>query len=347
MEKENKHNDLTNKLLALLLIVTVIVNGIQYYYFKGYERYDWIGSVISTEGNIIQVSDCNFKGYSGDIDKNMILNNGWDKTNEPENKTTNTFFPDSLSLKWFSYSEQKFYSGNFALPKETIQSKAIQMGMYPSIKNDYETDRVLHFIAEIQPKGKLAVWIQKFNKNDNDKKIKIGTYQATEISATWHIFDDRSESDVNSDIDISRKVALVLEQHCYKVEIKLPDGYTLRNSSFEFFNQKTWYFRENDSKEIPVFNFLPKEFDLEWGNGKKKFRTQFSFDENEVLDNFSKDNNGDISELPILELVVSDYNNDIKAMLKNTKTNSKVKLIDKYRSNTQSCIISLAGPYND
>ncbi|OXB04760.1 hypothetical protein B0A81_16485 [Flavobacterium plurextorum] len=196
MKKEIIYN-LTNKLLTVILLVTIIANVFQFYNYKSYERFDWTGSVISSKGNIVQVAVCDFKGNDYHINKDKILNEGWDQINDCKENMKNSFLPDSLSITWFSYNEQKFYSGSFALPTEIILTKATQIGVLPSIKNDYDLDRVLHFIAEVQPKGKVAVWIQKSNKNDKDSKLKIGIYQAKETKATWHIF-DYSETDKNT-----------------------------------------------------------------------------------------------------------------------------------------------------
>ena len=349
MKKEIKPNDLTNKLLTIILIVTLIANGIQFYFFKGSDRFDWSTNVISSKGNKVQVSNCNFKDNYCNIDKNKILDDGGNEINDSENISKDTFLPDSLYIKWFSYNEQKFYAGNFALPKEIIETKAIQLGMFPSYNGFHS---VLHFIAEVQPKGKVTVWIQKFEENNNfkeinnnDTKLKIGTYQAKEIKTTWHIFDDCSETDTKSDISIAKKVALVIERHPYKLEVKLPNGYILHDASFDYFNQNYWNLSENDFKEALVFNFLPKGFYLEWGNGEKKFRTQFTFDEDEVLDAFRKESNK--SELVVLELIVNDRNDAIKAILKNTKTNSEVIFKDKYGSKNESNIIQLANPYDN
>lgn len=172
----------TNKLLTIVLIITIIANVIQYYNYKSYERFDWSGSVINSKGNIIQVAICDFKGNNYYITKDKIADKSWDEINDFEDYMKNTFFPDSLSIKWFSYNEQKFYSGRFSLPIEIIRTKSAQMGMLPSIKNHYDLDNILHFIAEVQPKGKLTVWILKFNGNDQTK-FKIATFQATEIKS--------------------------------------------------------------------------------------------------------------------------------------------------------------------
>lgn len=325
MEKESKHTDIINILLTIILIITLIANGVQIYFFKGSDRFDWTKSVISSKGNTVQVSNCDFKGNHYDIDKNKILDDGWNEINDSENVMKDTFIPDSLSIKWFSYNEQKFYGGCFALPKEIIQTNAIQMGMYPSY-NDFNS--ILHFIAEVQPKGKVAVWIEKLDKNDKGAKLKIGTFQAKEITATWHIFDDHPETDKTSDINISKKIALVMEKHPYKVEIKLPRGYTFEGSNFEFFNQNIWSYNSNKVKDPLIFYFLPKQFELQWGNGKKSFSTQFSFDEDEVLDAFRKNNNK--SEPLVLELILSDRYNFAKVVLRNNKTNSEIVFKDKY-----------------
>jgi len=335
-----KHNDLTNRLLLVLLILTLIPNAIQFYNYKSYERYDWISGVISTKGNIVQVSDCNFKGNFYDINKNMILNDGWDKINEVENEEVDHLFPDSLSIKWFSYNEQKFYTGVFALPYEKILEKALDMG----IKKDYTSDKILHFIAEVQPKGKVAVWMQKFNKDNTDVKFKIGTYQAKEIKGTWHIFDDYSETDTTSVININKKVALVLEKHFYKLEIKLPDGYILKDYYFELFNQNRSSFNQRELKDTVTFNFLPKEFNLDWGKGNDNFTTGFCFYENEVLNAFrneSTNNKRDQNEELILEVAISDRNDAIKVTLKNTKKKSEVLFHDKCKPQFYGSIIQI------
>jgi len=78
------------------------------YLFKGSDRFDWSTSIISSKGNTIQASNCNFKGNDfDDIDKNKILDNGWDQTNDSEYYIKGTFLPDSLSIKWFFLQRAK------------------------------------------------------------------------------------------------------------------------------------------------------------------------------------------------------------------------------------------------
>jgi hypothetical protein len=330
MKKEVLHN-LTNKLLAIILLITIIANVVQFFNYKSHERFDWTGSVISSKGNIVQVATCDFKGNEYHINKDKILDNSWYEINGCENYMKNIFFPNNLSIKWFSYIEQKFYGGDFVLPIEMIRTKAVKMGMILSIKNDYDSDKVLHFIAEVQPNGKLVVWMQKFNGN-NQVKFKVGTFQAKEIKATWHIFDRFSETDSISEINISKKVALVMERHSYRLKIKLPNEFKVDGFQLDFFNQNNWYL-DRDKLQSTVFYNIPKGFWLKWGNGKKQFDAQFTFDKDEVLDLFRKESaNKDNSVSLVLELIATDKNNTVKAMLNNIATNFKIELSNDYES---------------
>lgn len=78
------------------------------------------------------------------------------------------------------------------------------------------------------------------------------------------------------------------------------------------------------------------------GNGKKKFTTQFHFDEDDVLDTFRKESdNEDKSKLLVLEIIINDRNDAIKVILKNTKINSEVIFKDRYKSKNERSIIEL------
>ncbi|WP_286967699.1 hypothetical protein [Flavobacterium sp. UBA4854] len=87
-----------------------------------------------------------------------------------------------------------------------------------------------------------------------------------------------------------------------------------------------------DKLQSTVFYNIPKGFWLIWGNGKKQFNTQFTFDKDEVLDLFRKESNDkDNSVSLVLELIVSDKNT-VKVMLNNTFTNNKAELRNDYES---------------
>jgi hypothetical protein len=327
MKYFTKREDIINGLLAVLLLIILIANAIQRYNYKADERFEWSSGVLSSKGNVVQVSSCYFYHtdyWNYDVDRESIIDNGWDDKNYSEQSIKNAFYPDSLSISWFSYMERKFYEGKFVLPYKIILAKAKQLRM---TTNQYEDnyaranpDKIsLRFLAEIMPNGKLAVWI-----SDDDKNLKIGNYQAKVVNETWHVFDDSGEIDRTSNIDIPTKVALVMERCPYTIEVKLPNGFYLRDADFTFFNQNNWYFKSEEPEKIPVFYGIPDCIRLSWGNGKKEFSSQFSFKENETLSAFRKLKVLQNSNPLILGLMINNTNDSIVATLKNNKKSLKI-----------------------
>lgn len=281
---------------------------------------------MSSKRNIVQVSSCYFNHtnyWADDVDKELIIDDGWDNINYTDFKN-DAFYPDSLSIIWFSYIERKFYEGKFALPYNIILEKAKQLRI--SVKQDKENYAeanpnkiALRFLAEIKPNGKLTVWI-----SDDDKRIKIGNYQAKAVTKTWHIFDSSDETDTTSTIDISKKVALVMEQYPYEIEIKLPNGFYLKDSDFTLFNQKKWSFKSDKPEKIPIFYQIPEGIRLSWDDGKKEFWSQFNFNEDEILDAFRKLKTLQNQNPLLLELKINNTNDSISATLKNAKSSLKI-----------------------
>jgi len=322
-----KREDIINGLLAILLLLILVANAVQTYNYKADERFEWSSGVLSSKGNVVQVSSCFFhhSSYgSYDVDKESIIDDGWDDINYSEQNIEDAFYPDSLSISWFSYMEKRFYEGNFILPYKIILAKAQQLRMNT---NQYEEsfsranpDKIaLRFLAEIMPSGKLAVWIL-----DGDKKLKIGNYQAKAVNETWHIFDGHGETDSTSNIDIPTKVALVMERYPYKIEVRLPSGFHLRDSDFIFFNQNNWYFHSREPEKIPVFDGIPDNIRLSWGNGKKKFSSQISFKEDEILSAFRTLKIQQNQNPLLLELKINNANDSISIILKNAKKSLKI-----------------------
>ncbi|HSD06671.1 DUF2931 family protein [Flavobacterium sp.] len=331
MKYFEKREDIINGLLTILLLIILVANAVQKYNYKADERFEWSSGVLSSKGNVVQVSGCYFYHTSYlnyVVDKKSIIDDGWDDINYSEESISDAFYPDSLSISWFSYNEKKFYEGKFVLPYKIILQKAKQLRMAASQdENNFtveNSDKIhLSFLAEILPKGKLVVWI-----SNDDKNLKIGKYQAKIVNATWHVFDDSHETDTTSNIDIPTKVALVMERCPYTIEVKLPSGFHLRDSDFIFFNQNHWYFDSREPEKIPVFYGIPDHVRLSWGNGKKEFSSQFVFKEDEIL-NFFRTLKVQQNQKPLLlELKINNTNDSIHATLKNA--NKSLKILPSY-----------------
>lgn len=331
MKYFTKREDRINILLTVLLLIIVFANLVQIYNYKAGERFEWSAGVLSQEGNVIQVRTCFFHhsgNWNYDVDKSRIIDEGWNEINYSEQSKDNAFYPDSLSITWFSFTEKKFYDGNFKLPYSSILEKAEKLR---TTTNQYEetfarqnpNKILLNFFAEVLPKGKVIVWI-----SDGDKKFKIGQYSAKPINETWHIFDDIEENDRNKKIDIATKVALVMEQHKYNIDLTLSDGFHLKKAEVKLFNQNDWNLKNSDDQKAYVFDHIPSGMFLSWGNDKKNYASQISLKELETLDAFRKLDVSDNSKPMMLELTVNSKNDSIHIVLKNGE--KMIKIIPSY-----------------
>ena len=80
--------------------------------------------------------------------------------------------PDSLELRWFSYTEDKFYEGHFLLPQERLHA-LLKQGYWNAEEKKHETYG--DFTVCVAPTGAAYVWLGGTNT------VFIGRYQAREI----------------------------------------------------------------------------------------------------------------------------------------------------------------------
>ncbi len=80
--------------------------------------------------------------------------------------------PERLQLRWFSYAEDKFYQGDFALPQENLYH-LLKQGSWDLEKQKQVT--YTEFTVCVLPKGVAVVWLTGGNQ------VLVGRYQAHEI----------------------------------------------------------------------------------------------------------------------------------------------------------------------
>jgi hypothetical protein len=85
--------------------------------------------------------------------------------------------PAHLSLLWFSYAENKFYEGDFALPQAKIQD-LLNAGYWDLEKKKPGTYD--EFTVCVLPKGAVVVWLTGNNQ------VLIGRFQGHETAANFH-----------------------------------------------------------------------------------------------------------------------------------------------------------------
>ena len=79
--------------------------------------------------------------------------------------------PERLTMLWFSYAEDKFYRGEFALPQEKLYN-LLKQGTWDLKKQKHVTYN--QFTVCVLPKGVVVVWLTGGNQ------VLVGRYQAHE-----------------------------------------------------------------------------------------------------------------------------------------------------------------------
>ncbi|MBC8084278.1 MAG: DUF2931 family protein [Hymenobacter sp.] len=82
--------------------------------------------------------------------------------------------PDSLEIRWFSYTEDKFYEGHFLLPQERIY-QLLKAGVWDAENQEQVTYNDLSL--SVVPGGVVFVWLAVAGAN----QVLIGRYAAQEI----------------------------------------------------------------------------------------------------------------------------------------------------------------------
>jgi len=82
--------------------------------------------------------------------------------------------PDSLRIRWFSYTEDKFYEGHFLMPQERIY-KLIKAGLWDVEHRERITYNDLSL--SVVPGGVVVVWLTR----GSGDKVLVERYEAREI----------------------------------------------------------------------------------------------------------------------------------------------------------------------
>ncbi len=87
--------------------------------------------------------------------------------------------PNKLSITFFSYTENKFYQGEFDLPYDEMLS-LFQQGYYSTKARENVTYH--RIVAGISPSGGVAVWLNGLNR-----KIQVFYGKAKEVDLDWSL----------------------------------------------------------------------------------------------------------------------------------------------------------------
>lgn len=149
------------------------------------EKYAWDASPTAPKGYPVQVYQGRFTDAAGKattIPNGHYLQDGWGTSlitwiADEDTKA----LPAKLHLTWFSFAENKFYTGDFPLPVQRI-ADLFREGYYNKRKKE-TYDR---FVVGMAPGGMLVVWLRGQNQ------VELARFQAKETEVDWDEFYYRS-----------------------------------------------------------------------------------------------------------------------------------------------------------
>lgn len=168
------------------------------------EKYEWLPSECAPEKYPMRIVKGDFifdDGQSIYIPARKTLSNGWGKIGSTHlvGEAVKPI-PRQLAITWFSFTENKFYSGVFNLPQEDI-SALFKKGFISPVTNKWRTyDRI---IVGLAPGGTIGLWME------GDGVVKaVALLIATEAAIEWSVLNDNPS--ITRDQYIQARLAEVL-----------------------------------------------------------------------------------------------------------------------------------------
>lgn len=280
--------DYMNFFLAGIFIVLVILYGITLVNRKEFDKISWSAKIISVEpvsanekSGMLKILDAvfinTFNKSENSLDYNspklIVSGKGSDSAYF---LSQNNLLPDSLSMKYFSVEEKKFYQLNAKLPLEKMQNSVENKVMGTDLR------------LEVQPKGKISLKMEQSGSKDSGPKL-IGNFQAKEVPGALKMLVYRSYSGNEYNEFPSLRGAsdysdLFTQKYSWVVKVETENTEKVSEISAYAFDGKSMR-TDNETYEDAKLRHLPNRFSIDWGN-TQRYGSSYSFDSQEILDAF-------------------------------------------------------------
>lgn len=277
-----------NFFLAGIFIVLVILYGITLVNRKEFDKISWSAKIISVEpgsanekSGMLKILDAvfinTFNKSENSLDYNspklIVSGKGSDSAYF---LSQNNLLPDSLSMKYFSVEEKKFYRLNAKLPLEKMQTSLGNKMMGADLR------------VEIQPKGKISLKIEP-SETKNIGQVLIERFQAEEIPGTlkmliYRTYSGQEYNNFPSLKSISGYSDLLTQKYPWMVKIGTEDSEKVSEISAYSFDGKSMKVDDETFEDMKLRS-IPDRILIDWGN-TQRYGSSYSFDSQEILDAF-------------------------------------------------------------
>jgi hypothetical protein len=298
------------------------------------DKYEWLPTESSFENFPMRIVAGDFifnDGTSIYIPSSKIIYNGWGvigSTHIVGDKLKP--LPAKIKISWFSFAEDKFYSGAFTLPYDKI-TILFKKGFQSPINKKWTTyERI---IVGMAPAGEMSIWLM-----GDGEVLLVSSFKAQETIIDWKYVTENTEftrkTYITRVLNSSLSKDQISELSSHGVPYELLDAYRKQYSwKPEVIGSKPthlWLKTYNGECEFIDFvqsdvnhrtlRSVPKHIDIEWlDRFGKIYRGNITFDEKEVLQAYKKISAKQEGHEMKLQIEINEKTSDINLSLKDSK----------------------------
>lgn len=325
--------DFFNIFLAIALVFILILNLIVRYKNKEQDKLFWEAEIFSSNAdsskddvNAIKIIDASFFNRFDKSQKNLDYDskkdageivNTVDSVKIKFSTYDEDLLPDSLSVRFFSGNDSKFYQLATKLPYDKIRKLVLKNKETP------------FFSVEIQSKGKVLLKLNQA-KNDNLNFTTIASFNAKEATGTIEeLVNKKSLGGQYNAYDGVTKVSdfgeLISRKYWWRAQIEKVDS---EDSITSFYAISHAEYRIDDLEKDRKIELrtIPKDFYIYWKNNKK-YSVVYELNSLQILDAFRKLNEIN-STYPIIIKFIIDKSNFTRCEI--SRGDTSISLKDRY-----------------
>ncbi|WP_281379880.1 DUF2931 family protein [Geomonas silvestris] len=144
------------------------------------EKFDWLPTECAHRRYPMRLIDGHLtlkNGSSLYVPAKAIIDNGWGEIGSTHvvGKTMKAL-PVKLTVTWFSFTENRFFSGEFTLPYQNI----LEYFRTVTSKSPKGSPVFNSVIVGFGPGGAVSVWVSSIGSS-----VEVGNYKANEVALNW------------------------------------------------------------------------------------------------------------------------------------------------------------------
>jgi len=333
---------MVRSILVIITVLTILI--IQFSCVEGdhiMSKYEWLPTESAEKQFPMQIVKGDFYFKNGDsiyIPDGRVIENGWGKVGSTHLVGEDSKpLPYKLAIKWFSYIENKFYSGEFNLPYDDIKH-FFEEGFESHV--DGKQTPYKYIIVGLGLNGEIFIWLA-----GGSVVLEVALFQAKEATMDWTLIVDNPKISRNQFID------LILADSLSPDQILQAKNQAGRNDPWERYKvkyrwgldivgtpelQSLWLTNFNGEKEYlnysrgisdkNILRSVPVKIDIDWRSSSgNAYNANIIFNEEEMFKAFNKLYASDPNDPLQLQIEIDDLLNKVKTKIINSKYTLGIK----------------------